>query len=343
MLIRSFGNNFQVSDWTQELNVVPNQWGTIGQFGIFAEEPVASSTVAFEEIVKDGAVIVDRVRGDRGNQNKDYTRKIHTFAVPHFPLDDAIYPKDLANVRAYAEPNAADELSLVRTRKMERIAQNHSWTLEFARAQAITAGTVYAPNGTVTQDWNSEFGWTRATVDFVFGTGNTEILDKIETGIASIQDNVSNGQSITGIVAFCSPTFFAKLISHPTVKAAYQYYTSTQEPLRQRLSAGGGNSAATVRREFFYGGVQWVEMRDKYAGNQLITSGKAYMVAQGTDAFKTYFAPAERFGLVNTLGERMYMFETPSQNGTKIEIETESNFCNAILRPQAVVECFTSN
>lgn len=343
MLIRSFGNNFQVTDWTQELNVIPNQWGTIGQFGIFGEESVASSSVTFEEIVKDGAVIVDRVRGDRGNQNKDYTRKIHTFAVPHFPLDDSIYPKDLANVRAYAAPNEADQLAAVRTRKMERIAQDHAWTLEFARAQAIVAGTVYAPSGTVSQDWNTEMGWTRASVDFVLGTGTTEILDKIEQCIASLQDNLGNGGNISGVVAFCSPTWFAKLISHPTVKAAYQYYTSTQEPLRQRLSAGGGNSAATIRREFFYGGVQFVEMRDKYAGTQLITAGKAYFVAQGTDAFKTYFAPAERFGLVNTLGERMYMFENAAANGTKYEIETESNFVNAILRPQAVVEASTSN
>ena len=65
---------------------------------------------------------------------------------------------------------------------------------------------------------------------------------------------------------------------------------------------------------------------------------KPYAVAQGTEAFKTYFAPAERFGLVGTLGEQIYYFETAATNGTKIEIEAESNFYNAILRPQAVVK-----
>ena len=34
---------------------------------------------------------------------------------------------------------------------------------------------------------------------------------------------------------------------------------------------------------------------------------KPTAVAQGTEAFKTYFAPAERFGLVGTLGEQMYI------------------------------------
>ena len=59
-------------------------------------------------------------------------------------------------------------------------------------------------------------------------------------------------------------------------------------------------------------------MRDKIDGvQQLIPTDEAYAVAQGTEAFKTYFAPAERFGLVGTLGEQMYMFETAAANGTK--------------------------
>jgi hypothetical protein len=84
-------------------------------------------------------------------------------------------------------------------------------------------------------------------------------------------------------------------------------------------------------------------MRDSYAGQRLIPANKAYMVPTGTDAFKTYFSPANRFGLVNTLGEEVYMFESADAKGTKIEIETESNFVNALLRPQMVVEFTTSN
>jgi hypothetical protein len=169
-IVRSFGNGFEVQDWTEEVNIIPNQWGTIGQLGIFAEEPVAEHVVVFEEIRKDGALIVDRVRGDRATVGKDYTRKLHTFAVPHFPYADSISPQDLQGRRAYGSPSEAENLAAVRARKMERIRQNHAWTLEAARAQAITLGTVYAPSGTVVQDWNTEFGVTRTSVDFVLGT-----------------------------------------------------------------------------------------------------------------------------------------------------------------------------
>ena len=33
MIVRSFGNGFEVTDWTEEVNTIPNQWGTIGQLG----------------------------------------------------------------------------------------------------------------------------------------------------------------------------------------------------------------------------------------------------------------------------------------------------------------------
>lgn len=335
-ITRSFANGFEVVDWTEEINVIPNQWGTIGQLGLFQEESVAEHVVVFEEIRKDGALIVDRVRGDRATVGKDGSRKLHTFAVPHFPYDDAISPQDIQGKRAYGSSNV-ETLEAVRTRKMERIRQNHAWTLEVARAQAITAGTVYAPNGTVVQDWNAEFGVTRKSVDFLLGTAGTEVNEKIDEAIKHLLLN-ANGETMTGTVVLTSPEFFTKLIKHASVKSAYQYYSSTQEPARQRL---GG--AMTMHREFIHGGTRFVEMLDTLAGVRLIPAGKAYMLPMGTDAFKTYFSPANRFGLVNTLGEQVYMFESADTKGTKIEIESESNHVSALLRPDLVVELTSSN
>ena len=334
------GGQFSVVDWTQEMNVIPNQWGTIGNLGIFSEEAVAEHVVQFEEIIKDGALIVDRVRGERSNVGRDAVRKLHAFQVPHFPMEDAIYPQDVQGKRAYGSATEAETLDLVRARKMERIRQNHAWTLEYARAYAITTGKVYAPNGTVTQDWYQEFTQAArpAGVDFLFGTAGTEILGKIEAVIAQIQDS-SGSVSFGGVVALCSPGFFSKLISHPTVKQAYQYYSSTQEILR----TGGRTSATQMHREFFYGSVQFIEMRDSYAGNMLIPAGDCYFVPTGTEYFKTYFSPANRFSLVNTLGEQVYMFEQMNTNGTAYTLETESNHISALLKPLMVVRAFTSN
>lgn len=338
MIIRDFGSAFTVSDFTQEVNLIPNQWGTIGNLGIFQEEPVAEHVVAFEEIQYSGAILVDRVRGDRGPKNKGQVRKVHSFAVPHFNLDDFISPQDLQGKRAYGQLNEAEQLAAVRMRKMERIRKAHADTLELARAQLITAGTIYAPNGTVSLNWNTEFGWTRLSVDALLGVSTTEVLAKLEQGIASLQDN-ANGQSHTGYVMLCSPEWFAKLISHASVKQAYQYYSSTQEPLRQRL---GG--PLTKNRMFEHGGVTFVEMRDTAPnGTRHIPVGEAYLVPTGTDVFRTYFSPAQKMGLVNTLGEQVYMFEYPDTKGDGIEIQSESNFANALMMPSQVVKYTSSN
>lgn len=338
-IVRSFGANgqFELTDWTEELSIIPNSWGTIGQLGIFQEEPVAEHTVTFEKITKDGALIVDRVRGDRSNVNKDYAREVHTFAVPHFPLSDYISPNDITGKRAYGQPNEAETIAYVRARKMERIARDHAWTLEAARAQALVLGTAYAPNATITQNWFTEFGKTQTTVDFAFTTSTTDVLGRVETVIAAIQDNGGN-ISLSGVVFLCSPQWFAALISHATVKTAYQYYSSSQSPLRDRLAAtGAAVDSLAMHRTFVFSGATFIEMRDQFNGTSLIPANTAIAVPTGTDYFKTYFSPANRFFLTNTLGEKMYMFETPSLDGTQITIDTESNHISALLRPELVI------
>ena len=55
------------------------------------------------------------------------------------------------------------------------------------------------------------------------------------------------------------------------------------------------------------------------------------------DTFKTYFSPANKFDLVNTLGEQAYVFIYEDAKGSKIEIESESNLLNIMRRPQCVV------
>lgn len=342
MLIRSPLNNFEVVDLTSAVRNIPIQYGTFNQLGIFAEEPVAADTVMFEETTQDGALLVDRVRGEKNLVSKDGTRKLHTFAVPHFPLDDHISPKDLQAKSAYDNFDEAEQLDAVRTRKLIRMRQNHDWTLNKARAQALFSGTAYAPNGTVVQDWNAEFGVTRTAVDFDLA-GTTDMLAKIEVVIQAVHDGMGGNGVFNSIVIPCDTGFFNRLITHASVKAAYQFYVANvgMDPMRGRLAAGG--SAMPNGREFVYGGITFREVRDSYNGSKLVTTNEGVAVPQGSDMFKTYFAPAERFGLVNTLGEKMYAFEQANTSATKIDLETESNHISALLRPQAVIRVYSAS
>ncbi len=337
MQTRSFLKPFELVDYTQELLLVPNQWGLINELGIFSPESVAQHSVTVEAIEGTLGLVTDQTRGARNLVNKDDTRKLYSFAMAHHPLDDYVTPQDVQGKRAYGNADAAETADAVIARKLQRIRQNHAVTVERARAYAITQGAVWAPNGTVSGDYYSTFGITRKEIDFVLGTATTDLTAKSEEGIAHIQDNIRDGSVVNEIIVLCSPEFFTKLINHATVKDAYRYYSSTQEPLRQRLGSG-------LYRRFVHGSVTYIEYRGSYNGERLIPAGEAYMLPQGTsDTFVSYFGPANRFDFVNTLGEEAYVFAFNDAKGEKIELQSEHNALHLVRRPQTVVKITTSN
>lgn len=337
-IARSFTNQFEVTDLTEELNLIPNTWGLVNRLGIFDTDSVAQNSITLEASEGTLSVIGDKVRGERHSVNRDDNRKLYAFALTHHPLDDYVSPTDIAGKRAYGNSDAAETEAAVIARKLNRIRMNHAITLEAARCFTLTTGQQYAPNGTVTSNFYSVFGVTRKEIDFVLGTATTNVTEKSEEGIAHIQDNILSGESISGYLALCSPEFFGKLIKQAGVVEAYKYYTSSQEPLRNRL---GG---LTTERTFVHGNVTYVEYRGSYNGQRLIPAGDAYMIPTGTvDTFKTYFGPANKFSTVNTLGEQAYVWTYRDAKDSKIEIESESNFLNLVRRPSVITRLWSSN
>jgi hypothetical protein len=335
--VRSFEKPFELVDYTEELNLIPNTWGLINELGIFRNESVSQHSITIESKSGTLSAITDQVRGARNPMGKDDVSALRSFAIPHFPHDDYVTPQDVQGKRAYGTADAAAQEATVVANKLARIRQNHAVTLEVARAYAITNGAIYAPNGTVVGNYYTEFGVTRKEIDFVLGTTTTEVTAKNEEAIAHIQDNILSGESVSNIICLCSPTFFAKLITQAGVKDAYKYYSSTQEPLRQRLGSG-------VFRRFVHGSIEYIEYRGSYNGTPLIPAGDAYFIPMGTnDTFISYFSPANKFAFVNTLGEQAYVFSYRGPDDEKITLQSESNALHLLRRPQVVVRAFSSN
>lgn len=343
-IVRSYANNFEITDRTPELLLIPNTWDVINQLNIFpAVEGITTNSVSLELIEEDGASIVDMVRGSRPTVGKDFTRKLYSFPVAHYPHYDSLKPEDIAGKTAYGSNDQAENVAQAVARKLKRIRRNFARLREVQRAKVITAGTVYAPNNTVTIDYYSAFGITRLEVDCLLGTAGTDIAAKIESAIASITDNLKTGTDpITGFVGLASPVWFAKLIAHAKVTSAYTYYSSNYELLRDRLPTQGLPMGI---RTFFYQGVLFVEYRGTdLEGNALIPSGDCYILPQGAfDAFASYAAPAMTFDLVNTMGEEMYLFQFSDPKGKSIEFEGESNVIDLLRRPAAIVRMYSSN
>lgn len=331
MIIRDYGNGFKVTDLTEELVSIPNEYGLINQLGIFDVEPVSQHTVTFEASDRVIGLIGDKVRGERNNVSKDGTRVMRSYAIPHFPLDDYITPQDVQGQRAYGE-EGVERLASVQARKLTTIRKSHAATLETARAKMITSGDIYAPNGTVVGNVYTDFGVTRKQVAMDLTNAATDVLGKQREIVDHIQDNIMSGETPSEIIALCSPSYFDAYISQAGVKEAYKFYTSTQEPLRN------GNWS-----QFRHGDILLVRYGGKFkdasgVSQALIPDGDAYYLPlDTTDSFKTYFSPANKFDLANTLGESGYLFVYEDGKGSKIEIESEMNTLSLMKRPQCVV------
>ena len=341
-ITRSYANAFEVNDYTQELAIVPNSWTLLSDSGLFADEFLTTRTVTFDQVDNTLGLISDQQWGAKPQANKDDVRKIHSWAIPHFPVVDALLPSDIQGVRAYGNQNQAMTEAEALARKITRIRKNYDVTKEVAAFKTLTTGTAYAPNGTVVTNFFSDMGITQTAVDFVLGTPGTDVIGKVETVVAAMQDNAQTGDVITSVIGYASPEFFAKLIAHAKIQAAYTYYSATagQEILRNR--AGGMESG--LYRQFVFGGIRFIEVRTILAGQRLVPANECVFVPTGTsDSFVRYHAPANKLGFVNTIAEAAYLWTTRDAKGERIEIDAESNFLTTLRRPQLVIKGSTSN
>lgn len=347
-------------DLSEAINVIPNQWGLINRLGLFESERKSLKTVEIPRITWNEGLIPDRNWDERNNANRGPSRSYLTAPIPHFPLDDYITPNDVDGKVAFTEIYAGSQVETVaatRARKMMGIRMNHALTLEAARAQLITTGSVYAPSGTLatsygsTINWYNEFGVTRTEVGLPLNDETTNPIPLLDPIIAGVQDGMLSGVITDEFIGLASPAFFNALIGHPYVNDAIKYQpmnlggATSQDILvgRPRSSLGANY------REVSIGGIRWIEYRGNYTDRNtgvvvpFIPSGDAYVFPRTSDVmFKTFFAPANRFDTINTVAQEAYFYEYMGEKQDKIEIMTESNFLNFVGRPQAIVRVYIS-
>jgi hypothetical protein len=339
MTVRSFTNNFEVVDSTRELNTLPQTWTLLGDSGLFKDEFLSQNVVTFQETKGSIAIVKDQVRGTKPQTTSNDVRKIHSYSLTHHPLMDALYPDDIAGKSAYGDLSQADTEAQALLRKMTKIRKSFDVTKEIARFQTITTGAAYAPNGTVVANYYTDFGFTRNEVDFVWATTTTDIVAKCEAVIRGFQDSATDGVIINSVTAYCSPAFFGKLINHSRVQAAYTYYSATEGQSILRNRAGGMG----LYRRFTFANINFVEVPTVLAGQALIPAGDAYFVAESDDdSFVTVYGPANRFGLVNTIAQPMYLWQFRDPRGTEITLESEVNMLSLLKRPNFVARGFSS-
>jgi hypothetical protein len=325
---------FRAVQLTANINVVPNDYGRLQQLNLFPGEGVATTGVAVQYANGTLNLLPTRVRGGPPSLGLPEKRNVRIFNIPHIPHDDLVTSGDVQSIIALGG-NVLENVEAVVNRKLLRMRRKHAITLEHLRMGALK-GVILDADGSTIYNLFTEFGISETSISFVFGTNTTDIVAKCREVITHMEDNL-NGEVMTGVHALCSPGFFSNLIGHATVKEAYKYYASAQNPLRDDL-----------RRFFAFGGIVFEEYRGSanavnengtFTVRKFIPDNEARFFPVGTtETFATYFAPPDILTEANELGTEIYADQAlDPEFGRWVKLHSQSNPLPLVKRPALLV------
>lgn len=340
----------KVVDRTDSLIQIPNTVGITNALGLFTPEFSTQKTVEITRVTRGSTLLEDRNWDERNQTIAGRSRDSLLLKIPHFPADDSITPNDIDGIVSAASMAEAAELESVanvRADKMFDLREAHGLTLEAARMQLITDGTVYAPNGTVATNYYTEFDITREEI----GVDLSALVDprsEFADAKKAVRAGLTGGQAgtVRRFVVLASDSFFNALLMNPYVTDAMKYEGGAQS---LDVLLGAPQALATDARFEYVNlfGITFINAGaagyENAAGTfvPFVPEGDAYMLPVGVrNMFKTYFAPANRFGTINKRAQGSYWFEYMNEKDDIIEIMTEQNFLNALLAPGAIVRLY---
>jgi hypothetical protein len=313
----TLSDGFSMAAMTAAINKLPNLFNRVAS--LFPEEPINTTTVKVEQRNGTLNIVTSKLRGEAADKIIADKRAIRTFAVPHIPVMDVVLPDEIQNVRAFGSDNAMESQAAVIARKQQKMKNVLDQTREHLACGALK-GIILDADGSELYNLYTEFGIDAKTVDFALDDDATIVLKKCLEVKRHIEANLK-GESMTGIRALCSSTFFDALTTHPEVEKAFAAYQALNQ-----------NLADDYRRGFRFGGIVFEE----YAANW---TDKAIVFPEGTaSTFKTIVAPGNFVETANTMGIPYYSKIEQKKFGAGYEMWAESNVLPICLRPEVLVE-----
>jgi hypothetical protein len=328
---------FSFTSLVQSINKQPFIPGRIGQLGVFKEQPVNTTTVAFEEQYGMLSLVDPTPRGGPGQTRTKNPRKARIIKVPHYELDDNVLAEEVQNVREFGQNMGMRTMETLLANRMGIFTTQLDATLEYQRICALK-GIVVDSAGNTLYNLFTEFNVPQPTaINFVLSASTTNLRQVAANVKRTVLRNLG-GTTVGGVYALCGDSFWDALITHPKVEQTYLY----QEGKRVR--------DGIAYESFEYAGVIWENYRGYVApidGGADDGSNATPFIATGTcqffptgapGLFWTYFAPADYQETVNTLGLPRYAKSIPSDNGKSTRLEIQTNPLSVCLRPRALIQ-----
>lgn len=320
------GDGFTVTDLALAINAIPYVPTRIRSLGWFTSSGISTTSIDVEMRGNVLTLVPAKARNAPPTPKGIQRRTLRPFSAIHLPQEVVVMADEVQNLRGFGTSDTETAQSLLR-QKNEVALMDLDLTLEYQMLGAVKGQVLDADGTTVLTDMFTEFGVSQITVDMDLDVPTTEVKLKALAIKRSIEDELG-GLLYRSIRVLCSASFFDALITHASVKEAFD---------RQ-------NDGAFLREDNRSGfefprGVFWEEYRGSVNGVDFITDDWAYAVPEGVpQMFKQWFAPANYMETVNTLGVPRYQKTAMMKYDKGIEAEIQSNPITLNTRPRAVIK-----
>lgn len=347
MNIRDYFNSFKQTDFVEGITQTPLQYGYINSQNLFNTRSTNQNAITFDRDYSNITLLPQVNRGSKAStQGKERTADTFALKLAYFKHKDSLTNDDIQGHRQVGRTDN-ETLAHATAEKMEDMRRIWDQTTEYMKLQALK-GQFKTPDGIVVADMYSEFGITQTEIDFVLGTTTTNVDQKIRQLKTTIAKNVMNGGAISGVKVLVDPVFYDKLISHTSIKAAYQFY----------MANGAGNQALRddnteymkwgIMDHFTHRGITFVSYDATFnlpSGSTEVafadSTGVAY--AEGVnDLFRGYYGPSNKLSAANQPGQEVFMRTKVDDDDEFVEFTLESAPLFFATRPASIIKV-TSN
>ncbi|MCK5615744.1 major capsid protein [Candidatus Pacearchaeota archaeon] len=344
-VVRSLTNGNKMTDWTEELNEVENQYGLFNGMGLFSGKGIGQTSITFDKSYVDHRLISQSSRKGRTTvRGKDRRQETFSLGIPYFNMKDQITPDDIQGYRQPGTPDGQRTLATAIAEKIEDMRVDADQTREFMKLEAIK-GISIDPDGVVLANMFTEFSKTQHVVDFRLGTAATNVGLLIAQLKRHIANNAKVGGAIGRTEIACSPEFFDALTTHPLIREAFLYYTSNVDPNRdslQTMEKWGVVDRFVFKNMLFYSYDASFPMPDGTTQQAFgtgavgdLTRQEGYTIVSGMrNTYKAYFGPANTLHGANQVGVEMNMYQYADPKDKYHEMELEMSPLYLLMTPQ---------
>jgi hypothetical protein len=348
LTIRDYFNSFKNADFVDSISQVPLQYGYINSQNLFQVKSTNQTAIVFDKDYANVTLLPQVNRGAKAS-TEGHERKADTFALKlaYFKHEDRLTNEDIQSWRV---PGSTDSETYGRATAEKMTDMRRAWdqTQEYMKLQALK-GVFKTPDGTVVADMYGEFDISQTQIDFLLGTSTTNVDSIIRQLKKAVATNVMNGGAISGLQVLVDPLFYDKLISHPNVKNAYQFY----------MAQGNGNAVLRddttsymqwgIMDAFQLRGVKFVSYDATFnlpggTTEQAFADNSGIAFAEGVrDLFRGYAGPSNKLSEANQPGQEIFVRQYIDPRDEFVEFEMEAAPLYFPTRPASIIKLVSSN